>query len=136
MNASHGFEEIPHTADWSLRVWAENLPALFAQAAQGMNKLAGVQIRSGRRSTRAFSHQAGDVESLLVAFLSELVYLQEYEGLGFDDFRIEFEDGSMQASMQGGPLTSVAKPIKAVTFHNLKIVRTAQGYQAQIVFDV
>jgi len=30
-----GFEEIRHTADWALRVWAPDLSTLFTQAAQG-----------------------------------------------------------------------------------------------------
>ena len=26
-----GFEEIPHTADWSIRVWADDLAGLLAE---------------------------------------------------------------------------------------------------------
>ncbi len=136
MKAAQGFEEVPHTADWSLRVWAADLPALFVQAARGMNSLAGAQLAAGPRLARSFRHSADDLESLLVAFLSELVYLQEHERLGFDEFRIRFTDGSMVADLHGAPLASLAKPIKAVTFHGLDIVHAPQGYEAQIVFDV
>ena len=31
-----GFEEIRHTADWALRVWASNLSELLTEAARGM----------------------------------------------------------------------------------------------------
>ena len=36
--------------------------------------------------TRTFEGRRPDVESLLVAFLSELVYYQEQENLAFDTF--------------------------------------------------
>lgn len=37
-----GFEELHHTADWSLRVWAGDRPALFEAAARRMNSPAAV----------------------------------------------------------------------------------------------
>ncbi len=81
-----GFEEISHTADWSARVWAEDLPSLFVEAARAMNSLSGTVIGTGPRVTRTFEAEGPDVESLLVAFLSELVYYQEQENLAFDVF--------------------------------------------------
>lgn len=42
MSTRNGFEEVPHTADWSMKVWAEDLPALFVAAAQGMNSMTGM----------------------------------------------------------------------------------------------
>ena len=45
-----GFEEISHTADWSARVWAPDLPSLFTEAARAMNSLSGTVI--GTSATR------------------------------------------------------------------------------------
>ncbi len=42
-----GYEEIPHTADWSIRVWAEDLAGLLAESARGMNWLAGARVSRG-----------------------------------------------------------------------------------------
>jgi protein archease len=131
-----GFEELPHTADWAMRVWAEDLPGLFAEAAHGMNTLAGVQLAPGPRLDRTYEHEATDSETLLVAFLSELIYLQEQERLGFDIFRIELQAAHLAAHMSGSSLVSIQKPIKAVTFYNLKIVPAPRGFVVEIVFDV
>ena len=131
-----GFEELPHTADWAMRVWAEDLPGLFAEAARGMNTLAGVQLAPGPRLSRTYEHEPADSETLLVAFLSELVYLQEQERLAFDIFRIELGDARLAAHMTGSSLASIQKPIKAVTFHNLRIVPASRGFEVEIVFDV
>ena len=125
-----------HTADWAMRVWAEDLPALFAEAARGMNALSGVALAANPRVSRAFEHDGTDSETLLVAFLSELIYAREQENLGIDDFRVALQPGHINARMEGAPLVSVEKPIKAVTFHNLKIIQSEHGYETEIVFDV
>ncbi len=136
MSATRGFQEIPHTADWAMKVWAEDMPSLFAEAAQGMNTLSGLELAPAPRVARTFRHEAADDETLLVAFLSELIYAREQENLGFDTFRIDLQSGLILAQMDGAPLASVEKPIKAVTFHNLRISRTDRGCKTEIVFDV
>lgn len=140
MKAS-GFEELPHTADWSLRVWAGDLPALFEESAQGMNALAGVRLTDGERTKRHLEAKAPDGESLLVAFLSELIYYQEQENLGFSKFDIRIfaaPNGAYRIStdVEGAPIQLIEKPIKAVTYHNLRIEKGAQGLEVEIVFDV
>jgi SHS2 domain-containing protein len=141
-----GFEEIPHTADWALRVWAPDLATLFVTAAKGMNALAGITLAASPRVARSFEAAAADDESLLVAFLSELVYYAEQEYLGFDGFDIRYStvDDSTSAYRiaviaQGAKIESLNKAIKAVTYHNLKISRSRLKrdlLDVEIVFDV
>jgi SHS2 domain-containing protein len=40
------------------------------------------------------------------------------------------------AQVESAPIASLAKEIKAVTYHNLAIRQTERGLQANIVFDV
>ncbi len=132
-----GFREIPHTADWALHVWGADLHELFGEAARGMITLAGARLAEGRRVKRTVEIEAPDVESLLVAFLSEVLYFMEQEHLGFDVFHIlEVEGQKLRAELEGAPLLSLTKAIKAVTFHNLNVRRTDRGYEVEIVFDV
>jgi SHS2 domain-containing protein len=133
---SHGFEELQHTADWALHVWADNLPSLFAEAACGMNSLAGVKLADGPRTSRTFEIKGADTESLLIAFLSELIYAQEHESLGFDQFDIRIRGKKAIVNVKGASLMSLTKAIKAATYHNLKIEKTERGYEVVIVFDV
>ncbi|HEX7542333.1 MAG TPA: archease [Anaerolineales bacterium] len=135
------FEELSHTADWSLRVWAADLAHLFVETARGMNALAGIKLAEKPRVRHTFSASAPDTESLLVSFLSELVYHTEQDNLAFDDFdlSIDLEDGQpgrLSAILRGAPILSLDKAIKAVTYHNLQIQQTARGYEIEIVFDV
>src|SRR5512134_2450932 len=99
-----GFEEISHTADWSVRVWAPDLPSLFAEAARAMNALAGVQLAGAPRLVQTFEAEAPDAESLLVAFLSELVYYQEQENLAFERFEVKIENQGLKVEMEGAQI--------------------------------
>jgi SHS2 domain-containing protein len=131
-----GFEEITHTADWALRVWADDLEGLFSEAARGMYALSGAQQGEGPRVKRTFAAEAQDAESLLVAFLSELVFAVEQEGVLFAAFDVQIENTKLIVEMSGAPILALNKAIKAVTYHNLQIRPTAQGYEVEIVFDV
>ena len=131
-----GFEEIPHTADWSIRVWAQDLPELLAESARGMYWLCGAEFVSRPRIKRTFEAEGLDAESLLVAFLSELVYYAEQEYAGFDNFEISIKNDRLKVEMEGAPLSAVSKVIKAVTWHKLEIRETARGLEVEIVFDV
>jgi len=131
-----GFEEKAHTADWALHVWAKSLPALFAEAARGMYALSGANQAEGPKVKRTFEAEAPDAESLLVAFLSEMVYAVEQEHLIFDEFDVQVEGIKLKVEMSGAPILSLTKAIKAVTYHNLQIRPTARGYEVEIVFDV
>jgi SHS2 domain-containing protein len=135
-NCWMGFEEIAHTADWSVRVWAPNLPALFAESARAMNALSGTVIGAGPQLQRVFEAEGPDAESLLVAFLSELVFSQEQENLAFDAFKLDVGNGRLKVEMEGAPVESIDKAIKAVTYHNLRIRETDEGLETIIVFDV
>lgn len=135
------FEELSHTADWSLRVWAADMPHLFVETAKGMNALAGIKLAEKPRVRRTFSKSAVDPESLLVSFLSELVYYAEQDRLAFDhfDLSLRFEGSQpchLSAILRGASILALDKSIKAVTYHNLQIQQTARGYEIEIVFDV
>jgi SHS2 domain-containing protein len=131
-----GFEEIPHTADWSLRVWADDLEGLLAESARGMYWLAEAEFVDQPRIKRIFEAEGIDGESLLVAFLSELVYYAEQEYAGFNNFEISIKNDRLKVEMEGAPLKSLSKVIKAVTWHKLEIQKSARGLEVEIVFDV
>src|SRR5688572_7510022 len=101
-----GFEEISHTADWSARVWAGDLPTLFSEAARAMASLSGTTIGRGPRLRRTFEAEGPDAESLLVAFLSELLYYQEQENLTFDKFDLRVASEWLKVQMEGAQIVS------------------------------
>lgn len=135
-NGESGAVEIEHTADWELAVWASDLSGLFIEAARGMYRMMGAALRPGPRTTRKICIPGDDLESLLVGFLSELLFFGEQERLGFDEFQIHFRKESLSAEMTGAPFVKISKEIKAVTYHKLAVRSSDRGYEANVVFDV
>ena len=131
-----GFREQPHTADWALEVWAPDLIGLLQQAALGMYALMHAQLRTEPRAAYHFELNGLDPEMLLVAFLSELLYLTQRDDIGFDIFSLAIHDAKLTAAVAGASIESIAKEIKAVTYHNLAVRETESGFAATIVFDV
>ncbi len=136
MADNRGYQEIEHTADWALRVWAPDMIALLETAARGMYALAGTVLQPEPRQSRSLEVDAPDAESLLVDFLSELLFLGEQEGLGFDVFDLRLDGEKLSGRLEGAPIASQQKEIKAVTFHDLEVVSGPNGLEATVVFDV
>ncbi len=133
----NNFEEIEHTADWAYRVRGENLAQLFMQAACGLYSLVGMELVPGSRSWREIQLKGLDRESLLVAWLNELLYLHESEGLGFEEIEIQLlDETSLRARALGAPAQQWLKDVKAVTYHNLAILETESGLEVTLVLDV
>jgi len=135
---TNGFEFVDHTADWALCIYGTDLANLFEHAAIGMStllveELQSVQLEVGREIVL----EAFDAETLLVDWLSELAYLAEEEQLVFREFRIQDVTRSrLVANIHGGRAQQLQKHIKAVTYHNLSIEETENGFTATVVFDV
>jgi SHS2 domain-containing protein len=134
--AASGFQERPHTADWALDVWAPDFTSLLQQAARGMYALMHAHLQTEARETYRFEIAAPDREALLVTFLAELLYFTQRDAVGFDHFDLIYDGERLTAVAAGAPIESIAKEIKAVTYHRLQVRETERGLETTIVFDV
>ena len=138
------FEIIDHTADWALRVYGRTLAELFINAAQGMTSLMVADPTTiPLTESRSIELDAYDMESLFVDWLTELAYWAEAEGMVGREFVVTAVANNsyptpthLSASIHGGKADELQKHIKAVTFHNLEIIETAEGLEVTVVFDV
>ena len=131
-----GYQEIEHTADIEMHVWAPDLVALLKQAAKGMYALSGTQIAEKPRQTRSFDISFWDRETLLVDFLSELLFYGEDENIGFNKYQLNINEDELKVQAEGASIERQKKEIKAVTYHNLEIRETERGLETNIVFDI
>ncbi len=134
--SSAGYQERAHTADWALEVWASDLVGLLQQAAHGMYALMHARLQAEPREAYHFEIVAPDRETLLVTFLAELLYFTQRDDVGFDRLDLTYEGERLTVEAEGAPIESIAKEIKAVTYHNLAVCETERGLEATIVFDV
>ncbi|MBW6465219.1 MAG: archease [Brevefilum sp.] len=133
--ASHGYQEVDHTADIALRVWGEDFYTLLRQAAYGLNDLLGVVLHDTPVEV-FFALQQDSVETLLVDFLSELLFLAEEKEQLFDSFLFDEHDDGLTVQMTGRKILSQDRHVKAVTFHYLDVAQTDCGFEVTITFDV
>jgi SHS2 domain-containing protein len=124
---SFGFEEIEHTADKALRVYGRSLEQLFSAAAAGMNYLmVGRRIKVDPVISKTL-----DIDSIELAFWAE-TESQVFTRIQWH----ELTEVRLRATVCGDRVSKLEKHIKAVTYHNLKIVQTDEGLEVTIVFDV
>jgi SHS2 domain-containing protein len=134
---SDAFEEIEHTADWAIHVRGRDLRALFINAALGMATLMADVKTIELNIERQIGLEEFDVETLLVSWLSELLWFNEDTDAVFVRYDIAtVTPTQLKATVWGGPASSQWKHIKAVTFHGLQIGETDDGYEVTVVFDV
>ena len=136
MTSSSGFRERPHTADWELEVWAPDPASLLAKSAEGMFALMNIVPDDGCLEERSLELDASDLEGLLVAFLSDLLYILDRENQMCRPVSISLDGYHLSVRLACAGVISRAREIKAVTWHNLAIHQTDDLLRVAIVFDV
>lgn len=134
------FQFIDHTADAGILVEAETLEGMFETAALGFSELITKVDSLNCPIQHQFRLQEDDIETLLVSWLQELLYLLDTEGLIFKRFQVNLKDLALEATAWGevfDPAKHTTKTeIKAVTYHQLEVVEDDQGWKAQVIFDI
>ena len=130
-----GFKEVPHKADIALDVFAPNLPEMFVNAAKGLYHIMGIRKGTSDPEEILISLDDNDAEGLLVAFLNELLYRVE-EGSLAEHLRITINANHLTAALVWAPILSRQREVKAVTYHDLKVVEEKGTFHTRIVFDL
>ncbi|MCK4851534.1 MAG: archease [Candidatus Omnitrophica bacterium] len=135
------YKEVPHTADMAVQIYGRSVAELFENAAFAIfDQMADLAGLSGGE-TAEVNVDAPDTESLLVAWLNELLYLSFNRDLLFYGFRvISMEKNKLRAEATGQNLEEnrarINVEIKAATYHDVRIKKRDHGYEVTVVFDV
>lgn len=130
------FHWAPHTSELELHIEACGEHEVFVDALLGVAELLGVDVGRKPDVCRRLRAQAGDRPALLAAWLEELVFLVETEGLEPMGVReLWLTDESVEALVVGR-LGEPPPLIKAVTYHGLTFAPAEGGYRASVVLDV
>jgi SHS2 domain-containing protein len=132
------YEEIEHTADVGIRAYGKTASAIFASAAEGMFSLIADLKKVQAKGEVEVRLTAEDLPRLLVAWLSELLFLHETQHLLFRRFQVRIRGTSLRAHAWGEAIDKrrhgLKLAVKAVTYHRLSVDLT-QGV-AEVIFDV
>ena len=133
------YEILEHTADIGIRACGETLSELYSNTTEGMFAIIYDTSDCPGAESIALEIDGIDAEHLMVRWLSELLNLSR-EGWAFDRFEIlDISERKIRAVCYGENHKQPVKPkaeIKLVTYHGLKVERNAEGYQAEVIFDV
>ena len=130
-----------HTADLGIDVFGETQADLFNHAALALFDLmvdaAGMQTTQCREMVI----EGADRTDLFVNFLREILYLFNGEGLVLTACRIvQIDAKRLTAEIHCGRYDArkhrVKTEIKAVTYHQAAVRKTARGWQGRVIFDV
>jgi SHS2 domain-containing protein len=127
--------EVPHTADEAIDVFGRSLSEVFTNAAIGMLSIMEINIQEKDMGCENLSLAENDHESLLVAFLSEILYIVEQKRCP-SNIQIKISGSQLESTFHSFPIISSGKEIKAVTFNQLDIMHVNGQFQTRIVFDI
>jgi SHS2 domain-containing protein len=135
------YETFEHTADLGLRVRAPDLDTLFAEAAACLFSAIVEDPASVRPLQRIdLRIEGADREYLLFDWLRELLYRFDSQHLLFSRFEARVGETGLEGSAWGEPLDparhALAHEVKAITYHALKVERTADGWLAEVIVDI
>ncbi len=135
------YEQIPHTADLAARIYGQDMTELYRNAAYAMfDMMADLDGVTGVETVKVKA-KAPDNESLIIAWLNEVLYLAYERELVFCDFDVKvLAETRVEAEVKGQGLKVkegvMHTEIKAATYHDLEIKKREHGYEVTIVFDV
>jgi SHS2 domain-containing protein len=135
------YELFEHTADLGLRVRAADLNTLFAEAAQCLFSAVMEDVETVRPEQAIPIGLAGtDREFLLFDWLRELLLRFDAEHMLFGKFEVNVGPDGMTATAWGEPLDParhlLAREVKAITYHELKVVPEGNEWLAEVIVDI
>ena len=141
---SFRFVENVATADCAVEIKAGTLPEIFVDAAKSLVAcmIDPASVRSETEWTIQLSED--NLQALLYAWLSELVYIRDSENVIFSDFEvIALESGRehrIEAVAKGERIDhdrhDISVDVKAVTMHMFSVEKEGNEWKAFVIFDL
>jgi SHS2 domain-containing protein len=132
---------LDHVADLGVEIWAPTLEDLFVEGARALFDLIGTLDATRGRIAETIVIKGEDIEDLLRAWLSEILFRCVAQGKVFCDFQVlSLDSQRVKARARGEPFDparhSFEREIKAVTYHGLEVRQGPEGWRAAVILDV
>ncbi len=132
------YENLEHKADLKIRVFGKTKEELFLNAVLAMEEGLRPENKEQRTENRNIKVKSDNLETLLVDFLSEVLYLVQVNKEIYQDMKFKkFTDIEIEAKLSGKKVESFGEDIKGVTYHDLEIKENSdKSWEATVLFDV
>jgi SHS2 domain-containing protein len=135
------FELLAHPADIGFRVYGASVQDLFANCARALVSIILDPSNIHSAQHVSLSADGSDYESLLVNWLNEVLYYIDGKCLALGAFDVsQLTETRIECIATGEPRDPQKHPprlvVKAVTYHQLKVQYTENGWIAEVYVDV
>lgn len=139
MTPNKSYEYIDHTADLGIRVYGATLEELLINIAQAIFETQ-IEGKVESKKERKIEIKSESREDLFIDWCRELLYNFSVHGFIPKKYEISIKDSSLKAHLYGDIFDdkrhSVQLEIKNATYHDFRIEKTGDYFQATIIFDV
>ena len=138
---ARNFAFFDHTADLGMHVTADTLPELVHAAGEGLYAAIGQLTSRGTTQEHHWEFDGDEWHLLLRDYLAELLALFEGDhrlvtavtAATFDGTRLRV---TAQSAAVDREHSAYQREVKAVTYHELALQRTAAGFTASFIVDI
>lgn len=132
------YKMLEHTGDISIRAFGSSRREVFINSALGMTEyLFGKEIfKKETTKSQKITVQAPDLKSLLVDWLSELLYLSDTNYRAYTKFTIEELTDTKITAILNSCKAQAQDDIKAVTYYNLQIEKKGDKWETTVTYDI
>ena len=139
--AMEPFRILEHPADIGFEAFGVTCEEAFTNAARALFHLIVDLDSVAPGSVVPVQVEGSDAASLLVNWLSELLYLHDAEGWLFSEFEVQrLDEHSLAARARGEKIDRARHrcklQVKAITYHQLRLEQTAEGWHAVVYVDI
>ena len=139
--ASRGYEFFDHTADVGIRAEGATLAELCVQLARGLVELIAEDSRLAARESRTIELTAEDAESLVLAWLKELLFQFSSERFLPVEYALaEVTPTTLRGTIHGerfDPARHVqGREVKAITQHQFSVEQRNGRWHGQVIVDI
>ncbi|MBF0118325.1 MAG: archease [Desulfobacterales bacterium] len=130
-----------HTADFGMEIFGKDLKDLFCNAQYALfdqiTELASIK----NENKKEIKVIGADLPDLMINWLRELLYLWNGKELLVNKTEVIYiKDNEMLAVVYYVSYDPdqhlIKKEIKAVTYHQIEVLKISSGYRARVIFDL
>jgi SHS2 domain-containing protein len=135
------FRILEHTADIGFEAFGATPEEVFENSARALAELIADPKTVRPVDEVSIQVQGDGLPDLLVNWLSEILFRHDAEHLLFCDFKVESLDDHAVSGKAWGEKFDPARHqtnlmVKAITYHQLSLQQTADGWRAQVYVDI
>jgi len=131
------YEILEHAADLKIRTRGRDLKEAFSNFLKGIFEFCRPEFEDQKPTVREIWLKAENLESLLIDFLSQILYLSDVNDEVYSaiDFEI-LTPRELKGKIIGRKIARQQAEIKAATWHELEIKKRDDYWEATVLFDI